>query len=51
LDRTNFPVGLDDNELYSLNIKEPLIPEAIPMFKAIKKMTDDLSDINMPPIP
>ena len=52
VDRTNFPIGLDNqNEFFTLEPEEPLMPMAAPMFSAIKKMTNDLTDLNETPIP
>ncbi len=52
MDRTQFPIGLDaKNQFFSLEVTEPLIPMAVPMVSAIKKMTKDLSDLNETPIP
>jgi hypothetical protein len=52
IDRTNFPIGLDNkNEFFSLEPEEQLMPMAVPMFSAIKKMTNDLTDLNETPIP
>lgn len=49
--RTSFPIGLDNkNEFFSLEPTAPLMPMAAPMFSAIKKMTNDLTDLNEPPI-
>lgn len=52
IDRTNFPIGLDNkNEFFNLEPTEPLMAMAAPMFSAIKKMTNDLTDLNKTPIP
>lgn len=52
IDRTNFPIGLDNkNEFFNSEPTEPLMPMAAPMFSAIKKMTNDLTDLNEIPIP
>ncbi len=52
IDRTNFPIGLDNNnEFFTLETTEPLMPMATPMFSAIKKMTNDLTDLNDSPMP
>ena len=52
IDRTNFPIGLDNkNEFFALEPTDPLMPMAAPMFSAIKKMTNDLSDLNDTPMP
>lgn len=51
-DRTNFPIGLDSqNNFYALELTSPLLPAAVPMYTAIRKMTNDLTDINVPPGP
>lgn len=51
-DRTNFPIGLDDNNIFfSLEPKESILKMAKPMYSAIKKMTNDLSDLNQTPQP
>ena len=51
IERTKFPIGLDSkNIFFSLDVTEPLFPMAKPMYSAIKKMTNDLSDINEAPI-
>lgn len=51
IDRTHFPIGLNaKNEFFSLEVTEPLMPMAVPMVSAIKKMTNDLSDLNEVPI-
>lgn len=45
--RTSFPIGLDNkNEFFPLIPVEPLMPMAKPLQSAIKKMTDDNSDLN-----
>lgn len=50
--RTSFPIGLDmKNEFFSLKPTEPIYPMAVPMFSAIKKMTNDLTDLNEVPVP
>ena len=47
LKRTNFPIGLDNNnEFFSLMPTERFFPNAQQLYSAIKKMTDDLSDLN-----
>lgn len=52
MDRTNFPIGLDrQNNFYALELTSPLLPAAVPMYTAIRKMTNDLTDINVPPEP
>ena len=52
VDRTNFPIGSDhENEFFSLEPTEPLMPMAAPLFFAIKKMTNDLTDLNEIPMP
>lgn len=51
VDRTHFPIGLDPkNEFFSLEVTEPLMAMAVPMFSAIKKMTNDLTDLNETPV-
>jgi len=50
--RTSFPIGLDKNDkFFSLEPTEPLIPMVLPLSSAIRKMTNDLSDLNKTPIP
>ena len=34
-----------------MEVDEPLIPMAVPLFSGIKKMTNDLSDLNETPPP
>ncbi len=52
IDKTSFPIGLDDkNEFFSLEPTTPLTSFAIQMHEGIKKMTNDLSDLNEAPIP
>ena len=52
IDRTNFPIGLDNkNDFFSLLPTLPLMPMAVPMHSAIKKMTNDLTDLNEAPTP
>lgn len=52
IDRTNFPIGLNkNNEFFSLEPTEPLMPMAVPMYSGIKKMTNDLTDLNEVPMP
>jgi len=47
LKRTSFPIGLDHkNEFFSLMPSEQLFPEAQQLYIAIKKITEDLSDLN-----
>jgi hypothetical protein len=50
LHRTSFPIGLDNNNnFFSLEPTEPFYAEARPLHSAIKKMTNDLSDLNEMP--
>ncbi|PHN02476.1 hypothetical protein [Flavilitoribacter nigricans] len=52
LERTNFPVGLDlKHEFFSLEPNAPLMPVMVPLHNAIKKMTQDLTGLNEPPLP
>lgn len=45
--RTNFPLGVDNsNEFFSIDITEPLLPMAKPLYDAIKRMTNDVTDLN-----
>lgn len=47
LHRTSFPIGLDNsNNFFSLEPTEPFYEEAKPLYSAIRKMTNDLSDLN-----
>ena len=47
LNRTNFPIGLDNNnEFFSLIPTEKISAKAQNLYLAIKKMTGDLSDLN-----
>ncbi len=47
LERTCFPIGLDDNnEFFSLMPTEQLSLKAQILYSAIKKLTNDLSDLN-----
>ncbi len=52
IQRTAFPVGLDSkNDFFPLEPTEPMYPLAVSMFAAIKKMTNDLTDLNEVPMP
>jgi len=49
--RTSFPIGLDaNNQLFPLEVSEPLMIMAKPMDSAIRKMTEDTTDLNVAPI-
>lgn len=50
LHRTSFPIGLDnDNTFFSLEPTEPFYEAARPLHSGIRKMTNDLSDLNEMP--
>lgn len=47
VDRTSFPIGFDaQNQRFPLIPAEPLLPMARPLQEAIKKMTNDTTDLN-----
>jgi len=49
--RTSFPIGFDsNNNFFSLIPSEPLHPKAEQLYSAIKKMTEDLTEMNETPI-
>ena len=49
LKRTDFPIGLDKrNDFFSLYPTEGIFKEGTPLYSAIRKMTNDISDINVP---
>ena len=51
IDRTSFPIGLDtNNNFFSLIPSEPLNPKAELLYSAIKKMTEDLTELNETPV-
>lgn len=50
LQRTSFPIGLDiNNNFFSIEPTEPLYEEAKFLHSGIRKMTNDLSDLNVIP--
>ena len=51
-ERTSFPIGLDaNNNFFPLEPDQPLFPMAAPMYRAIRKMTEDIEDLNEAPTP
>lgn len=52
IDRTQFPIGLDQHlDFFSLEPTEPLPTMAVPLYAAIRKLTQDVTDLNEAPLP
>lgn len=47
MERTDFPIGLNmENHFYPMLPAGPLLPEAQPLYTAIRKITEDLTSLN-----